>query len=286
MIRPHIGSKLTQGSIFSCAQAEDYAGCPVHGLVITARCDITHDKAAVFNYLPVVRFDDWIHRDFLSILLTRSETDAQQQFINLLKGNNISERVFATHSPHQIASSFFPEQTENKTLKKARPSAIECVRRFDLIERTKKSTANERMALTLAAEYPKLKDRIIKECVHQQLPGYYFLPRIEIDGQDTGFLILMREVRHIPRELAAKVAIGLDNADYALLCTQHSIPPATLTLSQDEFSYCLGRLDSPVVEHLMQSFSLLFGRIGLPDPDAEYIAQLWQKQPSTKDGSK
>ena len=73
---------LTQGTLFTCAAAEDYGGCNVHGLVITARCDVAQNKAAVFNYLPVVSLDDWVppqqgFERWLTLV-----TDSQKHFIN------------------------------------------------------------------------------------------------------------------------------------------------------------------------------------------------------------
>jgi hypothetical protein len=53
ILKPTLGL-LSQGTIFSCASAEDYPDCLVHGLVITARCDIAQSKVPIFNYLPVV----------------------------------------------------------------------------------------------------------------------------------------------------------------------------------------------------------------------------------------
>jgi hypothetical protein len=42
----------------------------------------------------------------------------------------------------------------------------------------------------------------------------------------------------------------------------------------------LGLLRSPNLEHLMQSFALFFGRIGIADIPPKYVAQLWARQPS------
>ncbi|WP_140868278.1 hypothetical protein [Myxococcus xanthus] len=277
MIRPHIGPKLTQGSIFSCAQAEDYEHCFVHGLVITARCDISHDKAAVFNYLPVVRFDDWLHRDLLSIMVARCEADVRQQFKDTLKAVGLSERITLTHTPQEILGSLFSDQS-----KSAQRKAHEHVRRLELIEHAKKSKPVDIAIVKLAAEFEKIKDRIVRETVHQQLSGYYFLPQIEPNEQQVGYVVLMREVRHISRELATRIAYGIDKAQYAEMQACKITPADELSMGLDDFSYCLGRLDSPVIEHLMQSFSLLFGRIGLPDPDADIVAQIWKSQPSIK----
>ena len=50
IVNPRNGP-MTLGTIFTCAVAGGYASRPVYGIVLTARCDISHDKALVVNYL-------------------------------------------------------------------------------------------------------------------------------------------------------------------------------------------------------------------------------------------
>ena len=40
----------------------------------------------------------------------------------------------------------------------------------------------------------------------------------------------------------------------------------------------VGTLPSPLIEHLMQTFSLLFVRIGLDDIPPSYLHELWERQ--------
>ena len=70
--RPILG-EMTQGVVFAGAFADNYRNAPVWGICITARCDAAHDKAQVFNYLPIVRFEDWLVVDGTSATL-RSTT--------------------------------------------------------------------------------------------------------------------------------------------------------------------------------------------------------------------
>jgi len=41
-----------------------------------------------------------------------------------------------------------------------------------------------------------------------------------------------------------------------------------------DFAMPIGEIVSPYVEHLLQTFSHLFGRIGLPDPDRAKVDEL------------
>lgn len=76
---------LNQGTLFSCGAAEDYAGCDVHGIVITARCDVANDKAQIYNYLPVVKLDDWLKRDGRILIAERGIKTTFGEMKNALK---------------------------------------------------------------------------------------------------------------------------------------------------------------------------------------------------------
>lgn len=71
MIRaPRVG-EFTQGTLFSCAVAQRYEDGPVLGLIITARCDVAHDKAEILNYIPVVPLERWLLRHGRQIVARR-----------------------------------------------------------------------------------------------------------------------------------------------------------------------------------------------------------------------
>jgi hypothetical protein len=50
--------------------------------------------------------------------------------------------------------------------------------------------------------------------------------------------------------------------------------------SLDDLAMPISIVTSPNIEHFMQSFALLFSRIGIDAPDPSYVAQLWTRQPS------
>jgi hypothetical protein len=114
---PRLGV-LTQGTVFACAVAEDYVGCHIHGLVITARCDVSQKKAAVFNYLPVVSLDDWIHRDGRLLLCDRVLKNIAGRMRGCLKSAGYSDSVMLTQTPEAILNTLFPDS--DKAKKRAR----------------------------------------------------------------------------------------------------------------------------------------------------------------------
>jgi hypothetical protein len=77
-------------------------------LVITARCDAEQDKVLIYNYLPVVRLDDWLHRDGKTILADRLLSESIGQMKSALNDGHYSFSVLETESPHTILEKLFP----------------------------------------------------------------------------------------------------------------------------------------------------------------------------------
>jgi hypothetical protein len=103
---------------------------------------------------------------------------------------------------------------------------------------------------------------------------------IEPQGSDLGFVALVREIQAIPKDLAVAVAGGLDSDLYGSMCQSNPSFHNKLLISRDDLAYPIGQMLSPHLEHLLQSFAFLFGRIGLPDPDKTYVDGLWGRQPT------
>ena len=267
---------MTQGTIFTCAVAGDYLGCTTHGIVLTARCDISHDKARVHNYLPIVSLDDWLHRDGRIILAQRVMAEAQGAMRSVLKAGGFSASVMETEAPKVVFDTLFPEGSDKKRREQFEKACL----RFELADRCKASPPNEKLSIDLARAVPKVLDGLLVELVHNNLGGFYFLNSIEPGGPDLGYVILVREVQSIPRELAHAVAVGLDGELYDSMCQTDLSLCGKLVVARDDFAYPLGQMLSPHLELLLQTFAFLFSRIGLTDPDKVYIDGLWSRQPT------
>ena len=281
VLQPRSGP-LTQGTIFRCGVAEEYAGCSTHGVVITARCDAANDKVRVYNYLPVVRLDDWLHRDGRIIIADRLTAETLGQLRNTLRETNYSVSILESESPRSVLTTLFP--ASDKKSAKARCKFEELCRRYELAERGILSAPGDSVCLRMAEVAPKLKDAVLTELVHQRLAGYYFLDRVEPDGEDTGHVVLLREIQAMPRAVAEWVSEGIDAKQFAEICKTLPRVRACLRVGPDDLAMAVGVVRSPNLEHLMQSFSMLFGRIGIADPDPGYVSGLWTRQPSVEGG--
>lgn len=270
IISPLLG-QITQGTIFTCAQANSYPDREVQGFVITARCDIDQDKFPILNYLPVVTLNDWIEVDGYNILFSRAIAETSAQLLSILDGNLIPRSLLNSQSFKEIADAFFVEPFGNKDLRSS-------AKRFhELVEKHAHLSAIEakRDVKGLYELAGKLASSMLRELVLHKLSGHYFLPRAASGGADSGFVILLREVQNLPREIAIAIARGLDKDEAAAF---GSIP--SLSFSIENFAMPVGQLTSPAVEHVLQTFASLFGRIGLEDHEKEYIETICARRPA------
>lgn len=276
--KPKLGA-LSQGTIFSCASAEDYQDCAVHGLIITARCDIAQSKVQIYNYLPIVSLDDWIHRDGRSILCERIYRNIVGKMKGALKAAGHSASILSTQEPKSILEILFPELPDAKS-KKARASFQSLVNEHDDVLLCSNSGPSDHAIIELATRYASDRGALIKELAQQKLNGYYFLPSISPDHPLTGHVVLLRQIQHVPRLLASMICSGLSQEEYSEECKVRPDFIQRLAFGDEDFAMPVGLLKSPYIEHLMQTFSAIFSRIGLPDLDNSYIEGIWDQQPS------
>jgi hypothetical protein len=100
--------QITQGTIFCCATAARYSGCTVHGLTITARCDIAQNKYPILNYLPIVTLSDWFLRDGLDILTEQELAEQFGKLRGMLKQANLAPILTESVSLECIGEIHFP----------------------------------------------------------------------------------------------------------------------------------------------------------------------------------
>jgi len=274
---------LTQGTIFSGARAESYVGCDVHGLVITARCDIANDKVHSYNYLPVVRLTDWIQRDGRTILAERLQAEALGSLRIVLRECGHSPSILETEGLERIGQVLFESEKPDKKLAKLQQRFVENAERYGLATRAVASDPDQRLCNVVVSKCPHLKDGLVKELVTYRLNGFHFLKRIEPHGTDLGFVVLLREIQVLPRTVGLAIATGFGHFEFEEMCKTDASLRTRLDVPKDALAMPVGALISPYVEHLMQAFATLFGRIGIADHESSYVRDLWDRQPSVKE---
>jgi len=272
--QPLLG-QLSQGSIFSCARAERYPGCNVSGVVLTARCDLEQDKYNVLNYAPVVSLTDWLKVDGYEIILSRAAADLYSRIESALKAIDLPTSILNSQTPATILERYIRAPSTDKKLKKADAKFVELDQRVQQLARWQQGYISSNADMFDHCD--ALVRNAIKELIHHKLNGYYFLPKLEPDSVETGFVALLREVNHLPRHLARLIAGGLEATNSEL--SQHPEWRTYVDLTLSDFVMPIGEITSPKVEHLLQTFSHLFGRIGLPDPDKSKVEALCGVRP-------
>lgn len=271
---PAIYGTITQGTVFSCAQAPRYAGCEVHGLTITARCDVAQQKYPVLNYLPLVKLKDWLRRDGLDILVEQEKRQQDGNLKAMLRQANLSDALATVITLEEIEKTHFPADQGNKGQRKLSEKFsgyVSEVREFENIESDEDSEA---LFSWLSINRTKEIENIVRRLSDHGVLGHYLLERIsDEDSQDTGYVCLLREVVTLPRNVAEKIGKGLDKATYENLCGA-SLMGQGLKIGADDLAMPVVEISSPTIEHILQSFSNLFGRIGVADPADQVIRKI------------
>jgi hypothetical protein len=218
------------------------------------------------------------------IIAERLMADAQGRLKNGLKENGYSPNILETESPRNVLETLFPAKSSPKE-NKVRDRFIKSCDLYDLAALGLSTIPDDSVCSRMATANPGLRDAVVKELVHQTLSGYYFLDRVEPNGDDAGHVALLREVRLIPRRVAKAVTEGIDALQYKALCASEPRCQTSVHVPTGGFSMPVGLIASPFLEHLMQSFAMLFGRIGLPDPDLSYVSGLWESPRDLKEST-
>jgi len=265
--QPKFGS-LTQGTIFCCAKAEDYSGCDVAGLVITARCDVANDKTPIYTYLPIVSLRDWLDRDGGTLIASRAANEAIASLRQELKGAGHSISILETEPWLNIVETLFPDSGK-KAAKAVRERALKAIERHEAATKCLATPFGAKRAHDVVRENHGIVRSLISELTTHRLAGYYFMQKIDPAGKAAGFVIQLREVNSLPRPLASSVAGGLDLS----LSTDQMIH-ATRYLDRGTTNYAmpLAQVTSPTIEHILQQFSLTFSRIGVADVPIDYVS--------------
>lgn len=259
-------NEFTQGSIFSCAYAEDYPDFSVYGLVITARCDAAQDKVPIFSYIPVVSLHDWILVDGAHIVMDRIDADRLGALKRQLKDASLSESLLETKSVGEIYDTHFRPKEEDRTWK-SRCEKFKSVMDTYVKNRQLRTADSslEGRRLHLVAN-TGIVDGVVKELSGNRLSGFYLLQGMpSLTGAEGSFVALLREIHHIPTALARDIVSGLTKEDYA--ARPKSGVRCPRFVSDDDLAAPVAKLKSPWIEHLMQNFTLLFARIGVTDND-------------------
>jgi hypothetical protein len=256
--------ELTQGSIFSCAYAENYPKTMVYGIVITARCDVANQKTPTYHYIPAVSLDAWLMNDGAELIIERAEHEQMNAIENLFLQNNISHSLLKTKSIEEIITITIEKKLAAGELKpKTANGLTNALQELQSIRGLRESASPIEELKRSKRAMQKATD-LLNELRRHQLAGFHYLPKLP-DLSEIGkgnYVALLREIYHIPKHVAIKIPDGLDQTGLAAL------RPSERCLRFNESSdYCIvtTKIESPWIEHILQRWSSIFTRIGVPD---------------------
>lgn len=246
-------TEITQGTIINNCIAEDYPDEEVWGCIITPRCDLAHEgKVPTVHYVPIVRFSSWVRRVLkpcLEMEWRKSlKNEINQELIQCGAGQNLLD-YFNKESILKIAGE---KMKRNKLV----DFSVKCASYFDGNEE------EEKKYLTNVSKSKYILDRLIRYEIH----AYYLIESWNKDCNDY-MVLLLRDIRRMKFSTAVRFpgwfTAGSEKIEYFAendLCR----PSNSDTLYGVET-----RILSPYIEHIMQSFSHNFTRIGVADYDSD-----------------
>jgi len=248
-----IPDKITQGTILSGAVCSTIKAKEAWGVIITARCDIEQDKTSIYSYLPIVRVEDWVLDVGYEKAITAQRSSIHGTAVKLMTENTVAESVLTCFGV-DVALGKLPESKKKKSLRNQIITCKQLEERVDIFN-------NE-----CCAEVRQLLYTKTKEMMNNQSKEYYYIEEVDATatGSCAGYVALIREIRILSRKIIKvieKTGITIDD----LVNLRDDTSTHNLLVSDDVIAMPIGQMASPNIEHLMQSFSYIYGRIGLPD---------------------
>lgn len=268
-VRPHVEAAriglLTQGTVFNCATAFRYPKKEVFGLTITARCDVAQEKYRLLNYVPIVRLDDWLQVDGLEILLDQERKQQLGSIKNALLDADLSPNLVLSVPLSEVISVHFCGDSKDRKSARIRERLEKIASELAAVET---SRANQGSCLSWLTEN-RLKSirQLVKDLFDHKVVGYYLLERLHPSAEVEGFVCLLREGSSLPKEIAEELANGLSAERSGELV--HQGAQGKFEFLDLDLACPVAQLGSPTIEHIMQSYANLFGRIGIADPKSE-----------------
>lgn len=240
------------------------------GLIITPRCDFSHDKTPVVNYLPIVSVSEFIqsgggfrlvHRECKKAEDAFKKTATEMRATHLVElGLSVSEIEDLTRSdsttvePGKLAKQLATLR-EHENRKKALIDALGL----------KRLTKDQLKDWVPEKEVTKL----VNEMVRNNVSDVHFMPSCP-PLLPSPSVLLLRHVLTSPISVLKAAGSCRVQADWMAAMVSNPIPGYSQNSLLPER---ILRVKSPFLESAMARFAALYGRIGVRDLDAEELEE-------------
>lgn len=258
---------LTQGDVLAGLSAHGYETVQTFGVVLTARCELAHDKVDLVNYVPVVPLRAWFDREGWRGPAEQEAHQVWQQYASEalhcarstdLTGNEL-RTSFDTYGPEACRELI--KSAGGKITQKL----VELTERYRTLQETlARGERPEGLPV-------KLVRALLRDLAAHRLADLYYLPLSFLGGDgENPHVALLRQIFALRSEYlcSAEGVAGVrlrEHVDGPLppLCTLAGLPFGRVA-----------RLRSPYTEHFLQRLTLLFARIGVEDVDIHNLDRI------------
>lgn len=272
-----IVNRMTQGSIINGCVADAFPGEEVFGLIITPRCDVSHEgKVDSVHYLPVVPFERWfeiIAKPKIKDIWKKSLLNKlDSKFKNAKVGKEVMSANFSYEDLISICDAKVNKENDKKDIKGLLDSYFEKNEDdFDLF--------------LLDAETKGIFDKkhelfnYLLRLEGNNIPPYYLLESWLDFGIDKHLVVMLRDVHRVQFSTAMRIKEGVFESEFTELDLKYN----DLFLQNDpkNFFWVQAEINSPFIEHIMQAFVYNFSRIGVDDRPGKTIDYLFNSVKTT-----
>lgn len=237
--------RYTQGSIFTGLRVTD--GSARHGIVITARCDIAHNKSRSIVCLPIYSLGDWMSLRGDSEIADQSVSAIQNMLAEILVRYDVASRAIEIYGIERTL-----EILNKKGLKQGDLKKLEDFRPF-IVDRDVKAKIK-----CLVENRKKYIDCVIKNARSDT----FFLERLSHNSEAVGYVVDLAEPVCVSQKALQEISNGLE---YVRYLRESEGEYRNIIVSEGGHAGVVATLRSPYTELLLQRFSNFYSRIGTPD---------------------
>lgn len=250
----------TQGAIFSCLESS--AGSSCHGVIITARCDLEHQKLDKIVSLPVYKIDEWMILYGNDEIYFQAENSVTNQFDAYFRKYNIDFEIykkFGYIETLRVIKEHGVKQTDIDFFEK-------CSSYFD--------RKDLKCGLKSVAEFNK---KYLESLLSNSKANLHFLEGL-LGDNSQGFVIDLGEPISIPMKAINDISAVLFSQKFNRY--KDSLYK-NMNVDEGSSAKFTSIILSPYIEHLLQRFSQFYSRIGTEDihPDtSDIIKEIYENR--------
>ena len=261
-----------QGDIWNNLPRPFYKPPQCHGIIITPRCDLRHDKAQVINFLPILPL-----YEFMSVYggfsLIEQEIhkarEAQRNAAAPLKVGALLDLEIPTSAIYELLNKQIAKEPDPKSVSRFTQLLLaftNCSERLDqLVSQLDQVSLKEEAIAELIPDRSILKYK--RDIIQNRIADLHFLPPYDPFLADPSVVLL----RHV---VTCNIKL-LNQASKCMNQDHWTNLRASAESMDSEFAPRLPerllRFGSPYFECLMSRFASLFGRVGVRDFDDDQV---------------